>query len=381
MRAIPRFMGLVSAGLVVFAHTAMAFATLEHGRLVGNASARVDYDSNIFVSNSQVNDTIGTLDGNVQYLRAAGIITAEAAAGLTALAFADHSSQNTVDPYVTAKMGYAPSEKTNLHSDLDYRRNSVANEFVNARTRSDDLTFDTAFEYLASEKLGLRALVEYNKSDYLTHGYSDVGTYSVGLNAVHVYSPKLKLLAGVTAATWWTQHRATSGASPNSTDWRYTIGAEGELAPKVVGSVTAGMSQRHFEHAGFQGGSDAYLAAQLAWAAAEKTTWTLTANRSLSLTAADQSLKSFSVSAGVTQVLSPKLTVECNAGWDNRAFQGFNRIGNRKDHGYTLRARANYALKDNISCDVSVGYRDNSSTFAVSTYDRVNIGAGISVRF
>ncbi len=381
MRAFPRHCGLLVATLLATSPVALAFATLEHGRLVGSATARVDYDSNIFVSSSKVSDTIGTVDGNIEYIRDAGIVTADASLGLVAQAFADHSDQNTADPYFGAKIGYVPSDKTTARVGLDYRRSTIANEFVNARTRSDDLTLNGSLEYLATEKLGLRALSDYVKSNYLTRGYSSPNTWDFGLYAVHVYSPKLKLLAGATYLESWTSKRANTTPSPNASDWRYAVGAEGEIAPKVTGNINLGVNRRTFKNSGFSGSTDAYISTQLAWAADEKTTWSLLASRSLGVTAADQSVRAFDVSVQMVHLLTQKLSVEASAGWNDSKFQSYRGLLNRDDHGYTLRARLAYAVKENISCDVSVGYRDNASSLLASSYDRVNFGAGVVVRF
>lgn len=381
MRVFPRLFGLVAASPFFVAPAAMAFVTFDHGRLVGTGSARVDYDSNIFVSHSQVSDTIGTATGGIDYQRDAGIVTCDVGLGFTTQAFAQHSNQNTTDPYLTAQMGYAPSDKTNLHADLDYRRNTIANELVNARTESDDLNFNSTLEYLGSEKLGLRATAGYFQSNYLTPGYSDVGSDYFGAYGVYIYSPKLKLLSGVTATDSWTKHRANSGLSPDNTDWRYTVGAEGELAPKVTGNVNVGVTRRSFKNAGFQASSDLYLSAQLNWAAAEKTTWSLVAARSLTLTAADQSAKTFTTELRVVQVLAEKLTGEAAVGWEAADYQSFRQVGNRNDDGYTVRGRLTYTVNDAVSCDLSAGYRNSHSNLLISTYDRVNAGAGVTVRF
>jgi hypothetical protein len=381
MRAFLRFLGLLAALLFSSSHALYAFATLEHGRLVGSGSARIDYDSNIFLSHSQISDTVGTANGGVEYVRDSGIVTANAAVGVTALVFAQHSDQNTADSYFNGKLGYAPDDKSTLHAGADYRRSSIANEFVNARTQSNDLTLDGAFDYLATEKLGLRALADYASSDYITAGYSDTAMYDVGLYVLHIYSPKLKLLAGATHLESWTAHRATTGSSPATSDWRYAVGAEGEVAPKITGNVNLGVTRHTFKHTGFNDSTDFYLSTQLSWAAAEKTTWNLLASRSLGVTAADQSVKAFDASLQIVQGLSEKMSVEASVGWEESSFQGYLGRGNRNDHGYTLRGRINYVIVENVSCDLSAGYRDNSSNLLVSTYDRFNIGAGISVRF
>ena len=362
--------------------SAFALGTIGHGRLVGNASVRADYDSNIFVNSSQVDDYVFTANGAVRYIRDSGMLTMETAAGASALAFLDHSKQNTVDPFVEGKFGYQPSDKTDVRGNLSFHRNSIANEVVNDRTQSNDLMLTGSVEHLPTEKLGFRFLGNYSDSAYQTAGYSDVLSYGLGVHAVHVYSPKLKLLAGVTMLEWWTDDRAPGRRSPSSNDVRYTVGAEGELGAKLTGDASVGWVQRSFDSSGFGGDTGTlFLSSRISWAAAEKTVITLVGSQDLSVSAADQSQKALSISLNLTQGISEKLSFEGGVGVDRATFTSFNGIGNRKDDGYVLRGRLNYALKDNLEIDVSTGYRNNDSNIAVSNYDRFNFGAGVSLRF
>ncbi len=361
--------------------TASAVIPVGNGRIVGTAGARADYDSNIFVSNSEVDDVVGTFDAGVRYVRDASLVTLEASAGLTAFVFADHDEQNSVDPYVSGILGYTPSEKTDFRGSAGYRRSTIANEAVNARTESDDLNLDGSLQQLFSEKLGFRAVGNYAGSEYRTAGYSDVFNYGFGVHAVHVYSPKLTLLAGITRAEWWTERRAPGRRSAASRDWRYTLGFEGEIAPKVTGDIDIGFVQRDFKLTGFRDTSSLYLGARLMWAAAEKTTYTLALNRDLSVSAADQAVRSFNATLTLSQVLSEKVSLETSVGYSHSNYESFGSTGLRSDDGYTLRGRLNFAIRENLTADVSAGYRDNSSNIAVSDYSRVNIGAGITLRF
>ncbi len=371
----------LTAGFLLVLADASAVTTIGHGRLLGSAAVRADYDSNIFVSNSEVSDTVGTFSGAVRYVRNASEVSLDTAVSLDAYAFADHNNLNSADPALTAALGYNPSDKTDLRANFDWRRSSMANEAVNDRTESNNFVFSSSAEQLFSEKLGLRANAGYNKNSNLTQGYSDVLNYSLGLDGVYVYSPKLKLLAGFTTVESWTTDRPKGRRSPSNMDQRYTVGAEGELAPKVTGELSVGVVQREFDGAGFNRSNALYLSSRLSWAATEKTTWTLLADQNLSLSAADQSVKAFSASLGVSQALSEKLSVDGSIGFDHSNYSAFGGVGNRTDDGYIIRARFNYVIKDNVTVDASAGYRDNRSTLAFSTYDRINFGAGITIKF
>ena len=381
MRAFFRLLVLASVAGSVALTSSFGLGTIGHGRLVGSASVRADYDSNIFISDTRIDDYVTTADAALRYIRDSGILTFEAAIGATATAFLDHKNENSFDPFFEGKMGYSPSDKTTMRGNIAFRRTSVANEQVNDRTQSNDFLLDGSFEHLTSEKLGLRFLGNYSHSAYHTAGYSDVLSYGLCAHAVHVYSPKLKLLAGVTVLEWWTDDRSPGRRSPSSNDIRYSVGAEGELAPKVSGDVNIGYVQRDFDSTGFGDAGALYLSSRVAWSATEKTTWSLVLSQNFGVSAADQSVKTLSATLNLRRKFTEKLNFDSSVGADRSTYTSFNNIGNRKDDGYVIRGRLNYLFKDNITMDVSTGYRDNDSDLAVSTYDRFNIGAGLSVRF
>lgn len=368
----------VAAGMTSSA--LFAFTQVGHGKVMGVVSGDLTYDSNIFVSNSEVSDTVGTLDGGVHYVRDASQITCDGSVGLLGQKFFDHSSQDSIDPYSDIKLGLAPSDDTDVHGEASLRRSTIANEQVNDRTKSNDFALSGFAQHLFAEKTGLRLTADYGQQKYLTTGYSNVFDYNVGVDGVYVYSPKLTLLAGVTNSEWWTEHRS-GRPSANTDDWRYTVGAEGEIAPKVTGKIDIGLIQRDFQATGFQNHTGLYTSTQLTWAAAEKTTVTLMAQRTWQVSADDQALKLLATTLTLTQALSQKVTFTGTVGYTHSNYDSFARANARRDDGYTIRGRVDIAIRDNLSVNVSAGYTKNDSNVVFSDYNRTNIGAGVSFRF
>lgn len=353
-----------------------SFVALGHGRLVGNVTLRADYDSNIFVSSTEVDDLIGTATGEVRYVRQAGIVTFEAATGLSAIGFVDNSDQNGVEPFVEVRAGYNPSDKTIGRATLSYRRVSMANETVNDRTKSNDFLFDGSIEHLTTEKLGFRFTGNYQHISSLTTGYSDTERGNVGLHAVHLYSPKLKLLGGITAGS--AESGGTSGrAQIDGSDVRYSVGAEGEFAPKVTGEVNVGYTHRDLDRLGDTG--TLYLMSRVSWQAAEKTLLSLVGSRDFGVSAADQSFISTRFAVELTQRFSEKMIFDGSLGLDSARYTGG--AGPRDDDGVVVRGRVTYVLRDDTSLEMSAGYRDNDSTELRANYDRVNVGAAVLFRF
>lgn len=376
---VPRRASLACAGLLLVG--SLCAAELGRSRVVSTLGARADYDSNIFVNNTEVHDWIYGMNGAVHLIHDVSEVTTDLGVSANSQIFADHSDQNSFDPGLSAALGYVPSDKTSLKFAGDYRRNSMANEALNARTKSNDLALNGVWEHLTTEKFGVRLTGDYHKSDYRSSGYSDLANYDVGVDAVYVYSPKLRTYAGFAWGESWTSSRAFNRRNPGGDDKRYTIGFEGELGPKLTGDLRLGVVQREFATAGFGDESAFYVASRLSWAAAQKTIWSLHVNQGLNLTAADQSVKNLDAMLVLTQELAERVSFEGSLGYTRASYSAFGGAGARRDHGMSARVRLNYALTENASFDASAGIRDNNSSLVVSDYQQFNLGAGISYRF
>lgn len=350
-------------------------------RVVTTLGARFDYDSNIFLNNSEVSDWIYAMNGSVRMIHDVSQVTTDVGLSANGQIFSDHSDQNSFDPGIDARLGYVPSDKTSVKVAGGLRRNSMANEALNARAKSTDLTLNGEWEHLTTEKFGVRLSGDYFKSDYRTSGYSDLAHYTVGADAIYVYSPKLRSFAGVAWGESWTANRAFNRRNPGGDDQRYTVGFEGELAPKLTGDLRVGVTQREFATAGFGDDSALFVSSRITWAAAQKTVWTVRASQDLNVTASDQSVKNFDASLVLAQELAERISMEGSVGYTRATYSAFGGAGARRDHGVSARVRLNYALSENAALDASAGIRDNNSSLAVSDYQQVNFGAGFTYRF
>lgn len=370
--------------IVALALAASATALADDGgrsRVITTTSARLDYDSNIFLNSSEVSDTILGLNLDTRVVHDASLVTAEFGISAAGLLFLDHKDENTIDPGIDVRLGYVPSDKTNFAGTAAYRRSSQANDALNDRATSNDMLLNSSLEHLTTEKFGLRAKVSYMARDFRSRGYSDVYNARYGVDAIYVYSPKLKTFAGVALGDSWTKNRAPGRRNPGGQETRYTVGFEGEVSPKVTGDFRMGLVQRKFSVAGRGDEGTLYLESNLRWTASEKTIWTLKLNQDVDVSAADQASKTLSTALILTQSLSEKLNFEGSLGYSNSDYNSFGGTGTRTDKNTSYRVRLNYSLTEDVTADISAGFRNNDSTLAVSSYDQFNLGAGISVRF
>ena len=281
------------------------------------------------------------------------------------------------------QLAYTPSYKTTVNGGISFQRDTLANDVLNTRTKSNDFNFNGSLQHLFSEKLGYRVLGDYRDDKYLTAGYADVLDYSAGADAVYVYSPKLTVVGGYTHRESWTANRAgTPAGSPASKDDRYSVGFEGELAPKVSGTFSIGVVQRRFDAAGFGGNaSSLFLASGLKWVPLQKTSVSIDASQDFDTTAANQSSKVGSLTIGVTQTLDQNWSVDGSVAYTHSDYTGLGAANSRVDDNYRIRGRVTYAVTTNVTLDASVGYGKVDSTNAFSTYDRVNAGVGVTASF
>jgi polysaccharide biosynthesis protein VpsM len=357
------------------------------GRIETTLGVRTDYDSNIFLNNTQQDDMTATANAAARYVHDVGLISAEATLNVSAVKFFDNTDEDSVDPSLTGQATYTPSDKTTLTGSAAYSRQTVANEAVNGRTKSDNLVLSGSLQNLFSEKLGYRVSGGFDGGSYLTTGYADVMSYNAGVSAVYVYSPKLTTTTGFNYRESWTDNRVAGSGDPSNKDYRYTIGFEGELAPKLSGTLDLGVVKNSFNSSQFDSSSAMFAGAGLKWVAAQKTTVSLNGSHDFGLTAANQSSKVGSVSLGVTHVLNPKWTLDGGLSYSHAGYQGLNKDFDRKDDIVRLRGRVSYALASNVNVDLSAGYADAQSSSAdanveaYATYHRVNVGVGITATF
>ncbi|HVU32039.1 MAG TPA: outer membrane beta-barrel protein, partial [Opitutaceae bacterium] len=333
-------------------------------------------------------DWIFSESGDLHYVRDAGITTLNAGGGAIANEFVHNKKQDSIDPYLDAQLGYSDSDKTEAHADFSLHRRTVANAAANTRIRSDDTLFGGRIQYLPTEKLGFRLIGSYADSNYISPGFSDTHGYTIAINAVDFYSPKLKLLAGLAGGENW------ADANPDvhlpgirGADIRYTIGAEGEIAPKVTADTTIGVVQRQFRTGSHARTTTLYSDSRATWTETEKRSWSLEATQDFSVSAIDQSVRALGLFLSVNDLLAEKLTLQAAAGFERSNYLSLGGTGSRTDSGPAARARLTYQVNDATTLEIFSTYRDNASSSdnyseaQLAHFSRFTFGAGLSSRF
>jgi hypothetical protein len=361
------------------AHESLAFVEIARGALTAGLTVSAAHDTNIFGNNTERPDGFLTITPDLQFTRNAGAISLFAAGGVDLIRFSDHPDQNSEDPFASLKFNYDGADKGSAQAGVSYRRRSQINDAVLTRTESDDYLADATVNYYCSEKFGVRPRADLNFSRSRTDGFNDIDRLSAGVGFLYRYSPKLTLVSGYDFRTTETRDRFAGTDEPDSSDHRFSLGVEGDLAPKLAGSASLGAIYRDFDH----GDSSwmPYAGIDLTWAVLEKTSVVLTVSSDFDTTASAQSSKSLRTALGVRQALSVRLSLFGLIGYEHLKYSSSGLIGGRTDKVIPLTLALDYAVNKYRSLGAGVSWRHNSSDLVIADYDRAVYTLQASVRF
>jgi len=373
---------LTKASLAVgasFIPSAFGFTEFARGNLVANASLVSSYDTNIFGNSSEVDDFNATFSPGLSYLRDAGNLSVSIESGVSAVSFADSSSQDSVDPFLNTTLNLDRAEKGSATVSLGYTRSTEANNLLLARTQSDEYRSSGRVNYFYSEKTGIRVDANFRRSEYNTFGYNSISSYGLGGGLIYRYSSKLTASATYDFSPEKAINLAGPLSDPSSKNHRFAFGLEGQLAPKLNGSVSLGYAYRSFD----LGGSDdtALLGVDLLWNPVEKSSFTLSASNNFDTTAGAESARILDVSLGGRQALTEKLVLGGSLGYQHSQIDQKPGPVSRSDDAYLLGVSLSYALNDNWSTNAGITHRLNKSSLALGDYVRTVVSAGVNLSF
>lgn len=375
-----RLTSIALAGVCLTAvPTAYSLGKIGRGTISVSARLDVEYDTNIFSNAVEVDDISAIFTPGISYSRSVGVISTTANVGIRSVSFTDTSGQDSIDPYLNMTFNMDRAEKGSVSAGFNYRRSTEANEVLLTRTESDEFSGNARLDYYYSDKTGVRINTNFRVSDFSSLGFGDVESQGIGGGLLYRYSPKLTADLSYDFSPEKSVNSPVAGSNPNSENHRISIGLNGELRPKVNGSLSLGLAQRDFDI----GGSDdtMLLASQIAWAMSEKTSWNLSASNNFDTTPGAESAKIFLVSLGLQQSLTTKISFTGSVGHQESTLEQKPGPVSRTDEALLLSASLVYRLNDQYSASARVTYRDNTSSLALAEYQRSVVSLGVTGSF
>ncbi len=347
-----------------------------HDTIFVTGSAGLSYDSNIFATADGAGDTSYNASLDLEYHRKAGMLGVDANLGWLFSEFDTFSEESFADPQFTASLTKAAGRTTGAVN-VSAKRQNRAETAINLRTESWNYSAAANVRYPVIERYSLSGSLEYSRRDFANNdALVDIDTYAASADLLYALDSERNLMAGY-------RYRTTStSVETTDLDHAFTVGLNGKILPKLIGTVRAGFQQRKIDR---RNGPDE---SHNSLTASATTTWTLTNRFSLSGTASrdfvtvatDASVDTTSLGLDAQFALSAKKSVFAGISYYHLKFLDTT-SSRRSDDGLGFNAGAAYVLNEHLKLSATYQYTINGSTLALSDFDRHSFSFNASSRW
>lgn len=328
------------------------------------------YDSNIVGNKDGDSDVEATYSPTLNFTRQAGLIGLSASVGGSFGFFVDHDEFNYQLFRSNLMLDYPNEAGLPYIVTLSggYNETSDVDTFSGRRLERSVGSVAGSFRYNVNERWGFRVSGNWSDLTYSESGLSSQTSYGAGLDFVYIYSEFLDIFLGYS-------YRETS-ARFDSQDQTFRLQMEGELTPKITGTLGLGYQIRETD---FDNSGDPYVNLDLAWAVNERFEVVATGGISFFTTSAGSSGQRTSVGLAGVMALGGDLSASLGVTYQEQDYESFGL--DRSDEFLSYRAGLAWQLGLQTSLSASVTYMDVDSTIDRLTYDRLRAGLDFTFTF
>jgi len=371
---------LGSAFVALTASPAFAILPFAKGELFVTAEADAMYDTNIYYNNLGVDDYVFTVTPGLAYVRNAGLVKLNVNAAVEIQRFADYNEHNGENGRFNFQVTTADAEgKTDGQLNVKVLRTAFASPYVNARTLTDVYGANGTVGHWATEKLGFRFRADASEERSVNGQYADVRRQTASGAFRYLATPKLETYLAYTFRHSGTYDDPFTTQPLRANDHRVSVGAEGELGGKATCGAEVGYVTRELKRNGSKDTLNSPFAkVTLDYAATEKTSFRVEANKDFDVSAASQSVDRFEFTVSATQTFTPKFSATASASYMHGKFSGG--VG-RTDDLYLGQLSADVKFTETLSASAYVSFSETNSTIVFSEYTRNTLGLMVKARF
>ena len=383
------FMGKFSWVFVVvvpiFACLMTAHALVEKslGRIDVQATVEGVYDSNIFSSSSEEGDFLVRFMPLASYSKRLGPVILDGGVGGNFGRYFSNSNEDFSDPVTNFSIRMAEdfglfsvdkrsAGKIQFGFDTDISQKTETNEQLQDLISYTLYSANFTLRYNHSPKFGVSGDANYAFRDYQqlsSQGipYSNIETYTLGASAYYIYSPKLDLFL-----RYQYQINDSPGTETNfinSNVSSFSIGAEGQLTPKLTGYFSLGHGAVNYYSGEVDSQDSILFNVGLNWALREKTKIGLLVDRSFSPSPQDQDMLSTTFSAQISQRFTKRVAGKLSANYGIVDFSSFRDFGpynirsDRTDNRYGVSLNILSSFTSYLNGNFSYGYSTTDSGY------------------
>lgn len=360
--------------LFAFALEARAAIELSDGiKVIPTATAGVQFNDNLFLSST--NETSETM-----WVLSPGVIvtSGEGATNSTQFSYSeqfqlysDNSGLNTSlslldlsSTYDDGKMKIGVNAWFHQANQAtrDVRGASLVNRNLSHAAITDEVEW--------SDKSSVLVGFTYDDTNYKPAGYRDWQWLEVPVKYYWKYQPKLDFSAGVRYRS-----NKVDGTGYDSNELFYSVGARGEITPKLIGEVSVGYIS--FDPDVGQSKSSIGLDASLALALTPKSSLNFSASNRYGYGAVGDSYRIASIGGGFNTALTTDFSLAGSLAYNQYDYN----TSTRKDDFWTGNVSATYAINHNLSVNGTYSYSNNDSDLPVATFKNSILALSATFQF
>lgn len=344
------------------------------GAILVEGEAKALYDSNIFANSGEENDVIFSITPTIVYESRASIQT-RIEVGADLAIFTDHDDENYQDLFARASM--EQDRDTSFWSiNVSAAEQSTANDAIGGRTESVNMGAGASLKSEVTGKTGFSVAPFASTTDYDTANTYDYSIAGSSFGIVYFYSPKLDLSLDY-------RYRAVESDAPKGfegADHSVYLSANGDLLPKLTGSVSLGVQMRRPDNvAVFDEDDFLYASVSVNWAAAEKTNISLVVQSDTTTSAIGHAAQMGTIELRLNQDLTSYFSVY--AGFRFLTAEYDTSTTSREDEEITILMGASYEVFEDGKLFARAERSDRDSDNATFEYTRTLVSGGLSFSF
>lgn len=363
-------------------HAAPFLSIGETAEIFLTAGAGARYDTNVFLSATDIDDVVLTFSPGLEIIFGKGSLSS----GRFYLSeefsyYFDLTQLN--DELLSTGLTYRYDDlKLRFAFDGSFRQVNEATRDVLFQVveiidliKRDVTRLSTSGELRMTAKFKGSAAARYDATDYKLDAFTDYQAISVPLNIYYEYTEKVDLSVGLSF-----RDTSLSGAGIDSTDLYYNLGARGEFTPKLSGDFSVGYRTREFDRARTVGGSttddSVGFDAGFSYEITPKLTSDLTLSKDFGTGPGGESLDDLSISLGADAQISPEWTAGVTVTYRDTTFNTV-----RQDDFYVFQLNGSYAYSEHLRFTGYYVLSDNNSTARRLTFTNHTLGFVANLRY
>lgn len=347
------------------------------GEFFYDITAGFNYDSNLNSNSLETGDS--SLDGSVglRYNIDRKYYTLRAGVGVTAGRYFDVSTNDYEDfdfSFDLSPTDLVGGKRITYDTNMGYKRDTTSDSQIGQRYTTDRYFANLTAAYQARKDLSLTLSPSWSLSSPDQAGLFESTRFGLRGGASYQVNKRMAYIANVGYGRIESDGNNAGGSNAHLYD--ASFGINRQWTPKLSGSISLGANLRQEDSQSSGSDISPSLSADLLWRVNDLQSARLTAGRSYSNTADDQSTDTFSVSGEYLQTITKRLRASVDAGFYATDFDS---TVPRSDTSVLLGAGSTYELSKRMDLSGRLGFERQNSDLAFFTYDKLT--ASITVRY